>query len=256
MTEPADSIDGIPLHSLKRYLVATGWRRRDLSSGNVLFSTEPEGEEVEILLPETSHVRDLRVMLEGAVLTLSALERRNVVDVIAAVRAISFDLVRSRLPDTAIRHDTIRLGAAEEFIRRMTKILAAAAHGELHVGPYAQRLSSTATTYAVKQRELVTPLTASTSWRNNDLQRDPGADRRPDPMPKHNRLPPVAAGRGDLRQMGLGHGTALMAGTRGAPPRLDRATSPALKNSDGVGSLRRRVSLRFERRRGRVSSPP
>ena len=30
----------------------------------------------------------------------------------------------------------------------MTKILAAAAHGELHVGPYAQRLSSTATTYA------------------------------------------------------------------------------------------------------------
>ena len=148
MTEPADSIDGIPLHSLKRYLVATGWRRRDLSSGNVLFSTEPEGEEVEILLPETSHVRDLRVMLEGAVLTLSALERRNVVDVVAAVRAISFDLVRSRLPDTAIRHDTIRLGAAEEFIRRMTKILAAAAHGELHVGPYAQRLSSTATTYA------------------------------------------------------------------------------------------------------------
>lgn len=148
MTESADAIDGVPLHSLKRYLVATGWRRRVLSNGNILFSTVPEAEDVEILLPEASHVRDLREMLEGAVDTLSALERRSVVDVVAAIRAISFDLVRSRLPDTAIRQDTIRLGAAEEFIRRMTKILAAAAHGELHLGPYAQRISSTATTYA------------------------------------------------------------------------------------------------------------
>jgi hypothetical protein len=152
MTEPADPIDGIPLHSLKRYLVATGWTRRSLSSGNVLFSTAPEGEDVEILLPESPHVRGLHELLEDAVATLSALERRNAVDVVAAVRAISFDLVRSRLPNAAIRHDTIRLGAAEEFIRRLTKLLAASAHAELHVGPYAQRLSSTATTYASECR--------------------------------------------------------------------------------------------------------
>lgn len=152
MSEPVDLIDSVPLHALKRYLAALGWSRRLLSSGNDLFSTAREGQEVEIILPENSGARNLRTLVRGALDTLSALENRSDADMAAAIRAIGYDLVRSRLPDTAVRAGTIRLGAAEEFIRRMGKMLAAAAHAELHVGPYAQRLSAIATSYASECR--------------------------------------------------------------------------------------------------------
>lgn len=148
MTTPAHGIERVPLGSLKRYLAASGWHRRVLPSGVELFAKGPEDDDIEIVLPETAHARDLLERLTNALITLTAMERRPVEEVVAAIRAISYDLVRSRLPDAAIRHDTIKLGTAEEFIRRMTKILAASAHGELHGGPYFQRVSSVAQKYA------------------------------------------------------------------------------------------------------------
>ena len=147
MTEPVSGIESVPLGSLKRYLTASGWRRGMLPSGVELFSLADD-EDIEIILPATPRARDVLERLTSALVTLTALEGRSFQEVVASIRAISFDLVRSRLPDVAIRHDTIRLGAAEEFIRRMTKVLAASAHGELHVGPYFERISSTAMTYA------------------------------------------------------------------------------------------------------------
>jgi hypothetical protein len=151
MTEPAPGIESVPLGSLKRYLTASGWRRRVLPSGAELF-TLTDDEEIEIILPATSRARDVLERLTDALATMRALDGRSFEEVVAAIRAVSYDLVRSRLPDTAIRHDTIKLGAADEFIKRMTKVLAASAHGELHVGPYFERISSTATTYATECR--------------------------------------------------------------------------------------------------------
>lgn len=147
MSEPVDGIELIALGSLKRYLVASGWRRRRLPNGNELF-TFAEDEDVEIVLPETSQARDTSSRITDAVTTLTGLERRAAGEIVAGIRSISYDLVRSRLPDSAIRHDTIRLDVAEEFVKRMTRVLAASAHAELHHGPYAQRLSTTATDYA------------------------------------------------------------------------------------------------------------
>lgn len=147
MSEPVDGIALISLGSLKRYLAATGWRRRRLPNGNDLFSFVLD-EDIEIVLPETSKSRDSSSRVFDAVKTLTGLERRTVEQVAAAIRSISYDLVRSRLPDSAIRHDTIRLDVAEEFVRRMTRVLAASAHAELHHRPYAERLSTIATDYA------------------------------------------------------------------------------------------------------------
>lgn len=147
MSDPVDGIELIPLSSLKRYLIAYGWRRRVLPNGNELFSFA-EDAEIELVLPETSRARDIQSRIVDAVTTLTALEGRTVEEISAAIRSVSYDLVRSRLPDGAIRHDTIRLDVAEEFVKRMAKVLAASAHNELHVGPYAQRLSATAVEYA------------------------------------------------------------------------------------------------------------
>ncbi|RYF30426.1 MAG: hypothetical protein EOO23_05170 [Comamonadaceae bacterium] len=142
-------IEQIPLGSLKRYLGALGWRRRALPSGVELFSY-PAGhdDQIEIVLPETSRSKDVLDRLQAAVATLMVFERRTVEQVVAAIRAISYDLVRSKLPDTSVRHDTVRLDTAGDVIRSLTRMLAASAHAELHEGPYFVRLDTTAQRYA------------------------------------------------------------------------------------------------------------
>lgn len=147
MTAPVDIVEGVPLGSLKRYLAKTGWRRSVLRDGAVLFA-KGDGDQVEIFLPATPQVRDLREKLTSALATLTAMEERPSDVVAAAIRAISYDLVRSRLPVSPIRQDTIRLGTAEAFIRRMHGTLEAVAHAELHVGPFYQRVSTVAQRYA------------------------------------------------------------------------------------------------------------
>lgn len=147
MTAPVDIIEGVPLGSLKRYLARTGWKRSVLRDGAVLFA-KGDGDEVEIFLPGTQQVRDLREKLASALVTLTDMEQRPFESVAAAIRVISYDLVRSRLPEAAIRQDTIRLGTAEAFIKRMHGTLEAVAHGEMHVGPFFQRVSSVAQRYA------------------------------------------------------------------------------------------------------------
>lgn len=148
MRTAAYDFERVPLNSLKRYLVAAGWRRRTLPSGVEVFANGPEGNSIEIVLPETSVDDDLPERITIAIRTLSAVERLPPDAIISAIRAISYDLVHSRLPDSAIRHDTIKLGTAEEFIKRMVKILAASAHSELHDGPYFLRLNGIAQRYA------------------------------------------------------------------------------------------------------------
>lgn len=145
--EPID-ITRVPLTSLKRYLAATGWRRDVLRSGLELYSLGPDEDDFEIVLPATSRSRDAGQRLALAIQTLTALQERPPEDVIAAIRAISYDVIRSRLPDHAIRHDTIKLGIAEETIRCLRRILAAAAHAELHSGPYFERVDTAAQRYA------------------------------------------------------------------------------------------------------------
>ncbi|TXM72170.1 hypothetical protein FV226_13150 [Methylobacterium sp. WL12] len=148
MTSEPDDIERIPLGSLKRYLATAGWRRNALRSGLELYSLGPAADEIEIVLPGTSQARDVFVRIGQAVHTLTALEGRDTVAVIAAIRAISYDLIKSRLPDSVIRHDTIKLGTAEEFIRRMARLLAASAHAELHASAYFTRVDGVAQRYA------------------------------------------------------------------------------------------------------------
>lgn len=148
MITAGNRIESIPLGSLKRYLVAAGWRRLTLSTGIEVFSSGPESDEIEIILPATSNARDLSERLTNAVATLTALGHQTIDEIVTAVRAIGYDLIRSKLPNAIIRHDTISLKMAEEFVKRMKKILAASAQGELHVSPYFIRIDNFAQLYA------------------------------------------------------------------------------------------------------------
>ena len=143
-----NDIDAISLGPLKRYLKSVGWLQSKLGNGLEVFSFGSSNDPIEIVLPATSIARDARARLAGAVSTLSAMEQRSTDEVIAAIRAISYDLIRSRLPNSIIRHDTIKMGAADEFIRRMTRLLAASAHSELHTDPYFVRIDATAQRFA------------------------------------------------------------------------------------------------------------
>lgn len=146
-TEPAD-IERVPLGSLKRYLKSTGWRLRVLPSGLEMFILGPDEDEIEIVLPPTSRVRDIEMRIAHAVRSLSALERRDAGEVISAIRSLSYDLVLSKLPDGAIRHDTITFRTAREVVRRMGTILRASAQAELHSQPYYLHADSAALRYA------------------------------------------------------------------------------------------------------------
>jgi hypothetical protein len=148
MMTAVNRIEQVPLGSLMRYLTVSRWRRRTLPSGIVVFAMGPENDDIEIVLPATTNARDLHERLANAVTTLSALERRSFDEVIAEIRAIGYDLVLPSLPDSAIREDTITLGTAEQFIQHLKRILAASAHGELHVGPYFLRVDGNAKDFA------------------------------------------------------------------------------------------------------------
>lgn len=146
MTGEPFNTDRISLGSLRRYLTAHHWRRSTLRSGLELFTFQ-EDEDFEIALPTEAKGRDLDLLLQQAIRTLSGLSKTVPNDVIAAIRSISYDLVHSRLPDGIIRHDTIPLATAEEVIRRMGKILGASAQAELNPQPYFISTDSAASAY-------------------------------------------------------------------------------------------------------------
>jgi hypothetical protein len=166
---------GVPLGLLRRYLLALGWRRasdtrqsaislppgydgfaRQLiegrSSARRNFETYllsgPGIDDVELVLPRDRSTRDFRPRMEGVIRTLSEVEGRPPEQIIADIRAIGFDVVRSRIPEQLVQDDTVLLAIAANYIEGVKGLLTATATTELEPAPYFLRVKKEASEYA------------------------------------------------------------------------------------------------------------
>lgn len=124
-----------------------GQRRFDL------YTLSEEGaDDVEIVLPREPTARDLQYRLEGAIRTLSDVEGRDPEQVIADVRLIGYDVMRSRIPNMLVRDDAVHLQVATSFTNRVHSLLAATATTEIDPQPYFLRIKKEGKEYADRCR--------------------------------------------------------------------------------------------------------
>lgn len=167
----------VPLGLLRRYLAFHGWRRPEhvaasggLLEGNSLVATffrerskgtrnadlyvlsDPDAEDVEMVVPHTLGSKESLRRLQGLINTLAQLENRDRFQVVADIRSIGFDLVRSRIPDELVFDDTIHLEQAVNYTAGVKKLLADAATTELNPSIYFMRVKKEASAYAEQCR--------------------------------------------------------------------------------------------------------
>jgi hypothetical protein len=165
----------VPLGLLRRYLTAHGWRGPLAArSGSTVLPAEYErisrqlidgrtgarrnfemfllscsgADDVEIILPRDRDTSDFSTRMETAIRTLSELAEQSVDEIIADIRAVGFDVVRSRIPDVLVRDDTVHLATAVSYIEGVKSLLTATATVEMEPVPYFLRVKKEATEYA------------------------------------------------------------------------------------------------------------
>jgi len=174
MSPDTSNAPEVPLPMLRRYLMARGWHLaesvrvgergprtnanpsiadlRQRTGGrrtvDVYVLSERGFDDIELLLPRDRDTSDCQRRLEGALEALSQLEGRDQESIIADVRSIGFDVVRSRIPDELVKEETINLVQATNYIEGVKDLLAATATTELRPDPYFLRVKKEATNYA------------------------------------------------------------------------------------------------------------
>jgi len=169
----------VPLGLLRRYLAAHGWRPADghiatqahaadasifpdvqffqsRATGqrnvDVFLLSESGYEDIELVIPKDTRTADFARRMTGAIETLSQLEERVPEEIVAAIRSIGYDVVRSRIPDDLVIENTIDLESARSYVNGMKDLLAATATTEIRPQPFFGRQSKEATEYSEKCR--------------------------------------------------------------------------------------------------------
>ncbi len=175
----SNTADLVSLGLLRRYLAARGWRSADGQIATPVHATDasvfPDAQfflsratgqrnvdvfvlsesgydDIELVIPKDARSADFSRRLEGAIATLSQLEERAPNDVVASIRAIGYDVVRSRIPDNLVIENTIDLESARSYVNGMKDLLAATATTEIRPQPFFGRQSREATEYSEKCR--------------------------------------------------------------------------------------------------------
>jgi hypothetical protein len=157
----------VPLGLLRRYLAAHGWRPADghiatqahaadasifpdvqffqsRATGqrnvDVFLLSESGYEDIELVIPKDTRTADFARRMTGAIETLSQLEERVPEEIVAAIRSIGYDVVRSRIPDDLVIENTIDLESARSYVNGMKDLLAATATTEIRPQPFFGRL--------------------------------------------------------------------------------------------------------------------
>jgi len=171
--DPSSDEEAVPLGLLRRYLTATGWGRLAFVAPTMLsaeqsaiaravldgriggrrdfdqFVLSEEGmDDVEIILPRDRSSPDYMRQIRSALRTLSDLQERETKQIIADIRLVGFDVMRSRIPNAMVVDDTILLEVARGYVTGVRNLLAATATTEMQPDPFFLRVKKEATQYA------------------------------------------------------------------------------------------------------------
>jgi hypothetical protein len=114
--------------------------------------SEPGTDDIELILPRHSEGAEYEGRLQGAVTTLSQLEEREPGQIIAAINAIGFDIVQTRIPSELVANDTIYLETAKSYVNGMRDLLTATAMTEVKPYAFFGRANKDAVDFAEKCR--------------------------------------------------------------------------------------------------------
>jgi len=155
MTLQADAQGIVSVAHLRRYLQVHGWNSRDFAEGRLALYTLPatfEGDsDIEVVLP-TSDRKGFEQDIRAALRTLSQLVDRSIEQIVSDIRALGFDIIRSRVPDEYVREDSIELRVAAEFLEGMKTLLATTATAELKPFRFNPRMLPKGAEYASRCR--------------------------------------------------------------------------------------------------------
>jgi hypothetical protein len=158
--DPSGDPETVSLWLLRRYLMAHGWRRpntvvrdppgeqsavaRAFFQGRTTlrrdfdrFVLSEEGlEDIEIILPRERSSPDFSRQMNGALRTLSDLQQRKQELIADDIKLVGFDVMRSRIPNSIVVDDTIKIEVAKGYINGVRNLLAVTATTELQPDPF------------------------------------------------------------------------------------------------------------------------
>lgn len=116
---------------LRRYLGMNGWQRTLLPRGDLdLFTLNVGDAALEIVLPAGAGDRTSIERILPALSTLASVSGRDVPTVAADIAMLDFDVIRARLPDSAVLRDSVQLRVAEKFLTNTRRFLTSAGAAE------------------------------------------------------------------------------------------------------------------------------
>lgn len=134
-----------------RYLRASGWTLAREGDASSVF-VRPIGDDIlRLILPKEDGPRWMS-SFESVTNTLSKVEKKSIKNVIVAIRSVGFDIIRSKLPDCMVEHDSVEIDVALNYIASSKRLLASSATAELNPSQYNGKPVKDAKSYARRCR--------------------------------------------------------------------------------------------------------
>ena len=127
-------LDSVSVRLLRRYLNNNGWLVTTHSDVSLhTLSASDDGDSIEIVLPVSEGNKEaVASSVSSAIATLAQLSARPFQDVIAEIRQVGADVIRSVVPDSYVRADSVALRLAQEFVSALaTRIIEMKADGTI-----------------------------------------------------------------------------------------------------------------------------
>jgi hypothetical protein len=129
---------------ISMYLRAKGWVRTftyENNYGSIWSFTSPSGEEVEVILPEDTQLRDYRLRMIELFNTLEIVENRPKLSIVHDISVSGADVIRFRISSSEANSGTIPLMQATSLTKGVETALLAAACATILPKSYFPRMS-------------------------------------------------------------------------------------------------------------------
>jgi len=140
----SDLIMSLRPTEISRYLKAKGWVRTftyENNYGSIWRFTAPNGEEVEVILPEDTQLRDYKLRMNELFNTLEVVENRPKVSIVHDISVSGADVIRFRIASSEVLSGTIPLIQATSLTKGVEIALLAAACATISPKSYFPRMS-------------------------------------------------------------------------------------------------------------------
>ena len=145
--------DVVPVskNAVIRYLTDQGWHRETSRDGRLLklsLGNPKEQSSIDLIFSTGSEEKKERNEVAAAIDTLTQLYDVSRIQLTQALASLAYDVIRTRIPDEYVRHESIELGTANAYMSGMKGFLAASATTELSGQPSFARTLKEAIVYA------------------------------------------------------------------------------------------------------------